>query len=386
MVAACPMPARRGTPLRVERMTEALRARGHRVEVITYHIADNEDSLSFPVHRIAGKRRYWHMPAGPNARKLLLYDPMLAMKLWQVIATGGFDLIHAHHFEGLLVSLPCKLRFGIPVIYDAHTLLGAELPSYGPRLSRWATRVVGNGLDRWLPRAANHIASVTPDIRDHLIERYGMDPGRISVVMNGVESGSFRVTPPQPRDGSIRLIYSGTLAAYQDIDLLLESFARAWRVRQDLKLCFSVSSSFEPYEALATRLGIRHAIEVVADSLEELPCRLAAASVAVLSRMHCPGIPQKLLNYMAAGKAIVASAGSAKVLEHERNGLIVPNGNADAFAQAVLRLADNPPFARQLGDAARLDVERHYTWDQTALRLGGIYEGVTAQRQETRSA
>ena len=38
MVAACPMPARRGTPLRVERLAEALAARGHHVELVTYQI------------------------------------------------------------------------------------------------------------------------------------------------------------------------------------------------------------------------------------------------------------------------------------------------------------------------------------------------------------
>jgi glycosyltransferase involved in cell wall biosynthesis len=374
MVAACPMPARRGTPLRIERLSEALLARGHQVEVITYNVADDDHPLNFPVHRIWGKRRNWHMPAGPNARKLLLYDPLLALKLWQVLARGNFDVIHAHHIEGLLASIPSKLRYGMPIVYDAHTLLGAELPSYGPRPLRWATGVAGDWLDGWLPRSADHVASVTPDIRDSLIARYGMAPERISVVMNGVEAGNFRVKEVACEDSGIRVIYSGTLAPYQDIDLLLEAFARAWRVRKDLKLCFSVSSPFEPYEEQAHRLGIRAAIEVVADGFDELPGRLAAASLAVLPRMHCPGIPQKLLNYMAAGKAVVCSAGSAKVLEHGRNGLVVANGDVEAFARAILQLADDSPLRRELGNNARRHVEQNYTWDQAADRLGSIYE------------
>jgi len=106
MVAACPMPARRGTPLRIERLTEALIARGHRVELITYHVSDNDQPLNFPVHRIFKKRLYQRMPAGPNARKLALYDPALAVKLWKVLGASRFDVIHAHHLEGLLVALP----------------------------------------------------------------------------------------------------------------------------------------------------------------------------------------------------------------------------------------------------------------------------------------
>src|SRR5690348_376838 len=300
MVAACPMPARRGTPLRVERLAQALWARGHHVEVITYHIADDDHKLQFPVHRIFGnRRRFWQMPAGPNARKLLLYDPALALKLWSVLSKDRFDVVHAHHIEGLLVSLPSRLRYKVPVVYDAHTTLGSELPSYGPRLSRWIVGAAGAWVDSWLPRSADHVASVTPDIRDSMIDQSRMRPDRVSVVMNGVEAENFRVEVPPPADGYVRLIYTGTLAPYQDIDLLLEAFARARRARKDLKLVFSVSSSFEPYEEHAKRLGIRGAIEVIADGFDELPARLAASSIAVLPRTQCAGIPQKLLNYMA---------------------------------------------------------------------------------------
>ncbi len=375
------MPARRGTPLRVERLAEALCARGHQVELITYHIADDDHALSFPVHRILNKRRYWQMPAGPNARKLFLYDPLLALKLWRVAGSGNFDIIHAHHFEGLLASLPTRLRRGIPVVYDAHTMLKSELPSYGPRLSRWVTRTAGSWLDGCLPRAADHVAAVTPDIRDTLIQDHGMNSDRISVVMNGVEAGNFPVVDAPPADGAVRLIYSGTLAPYQDIDLLLEAFARARRIRKDLKLCFSVSSPFEPYEAQAQQLGIRDHIEVIADGFDELPGRLAASNIAVLPRTKCPGIPQKLLNYMAAGKAIVSSAGSAKVIEHERTGLIVPNGDPEAFAQALLRLAGNPALARELGNSARTDARQTYSWEHSARTLEAVYEQVTLRQK-----
>src|SRR5258708_31377855 len=80
MVAACPMPSRRGTPLRIERLAEALSARGHQVDIITYHIADDAQVLDVPVHRIFSKPVYWRLPAGPKPRKLFLLDPPLAGK------------------------------------------------------------------------------------------------------------------------------------------------------------------------------------------------------------------------------------------------------------------------------------------------------------------
>jgi glycosyltransferase involved in cell wall biosynthesis len=376
MVAACPMPARRGTPLRIERLTEALIARGHHVELITYHVSDDAQPLAFPVHRIFNKRVYWRMPAGPNLRKLALYDPALALKVWKVIGSTRFDVIHAHHLEGLLVALPSRVRHGIPIVYDAHTMLSSELPSYGPSFARRMVSTFGRWFDGVLPSQADHVASVTGDIRDRLTDRHRLAPERISVVTNGVETGCFRVDSSVQPDDRVTLIYTGTLAPYQDVDLLLEAFAVAYRARPDLRLRMAVSSPFEPYEGLARKLGIRAAIELIPDSFVELPRQLADATIAVLPRMHCDGIPQKLLNYMAAGKCIVSSAGSAKLLNDGQTGLIVQNGDAAAFAAAIVRLAGDPALRDTLGNAAREYVERNYSWDQAAERLERIYQRV----------
>lgn len=52
MVAACPFPATRGTPIRINRIAEALACRGHAVEVFTYHIGESTGDEPFTVHRI----------------------------------------------------------------------------------------------------------------------------------------------------------------------------------------------------------------------------------------------------------------------------------------------------------------------------------------------
>lgn len=379
MVAACPMPARRGTPLRVERLANALWSRGHEVELITYHIADDQQALAFPVHRIFREPLYWQMPAGPNLRKLAIYDPALALKVWRVLKQGQFDVVHAHHVEGLLTALPTRLHANLPIIYDAHTMLASELPSYGPKRSRSMVQRLGAWFDGVLPRRADHVIAVTPDIRNRLIEEHGIAADRVTVVTNGVEVERFKVPPP-PADGAVRIIYSGTLAPYQDVDLLLKAFARAWRTRNDLRLVFSVSSTFRNYSAHVNRLGIRDAVEVLPDNFELLPERLAGAAMAVLPRTRCDGIPQKLLNYMAAAKAIVSSAGSAKVIEHERTGLVIPNGDVEAFSRAILRLAANPAYAQELGLAAREHVSATYSWEQAAERVEQVYDTVIAAR------
>ena len=69
MVAACPMPARRGTPLRVERLAQALAARGHAVELMTYHLAEEDGAYAFPIRRIYDRVERGTLPPGPPSKK-----------------------------------------------------------------------------------------------------------------------------------------------------------------------------------------------------------------------------------------------------------------------------------------------------------------------------
>jgi glycosyltransferase involved in cell wall biosynthesis len=302
--------------------------------------------------------------------------------VWEVLERRQFDVIHAHHAEGLLVSIPGRARSGIPLVYDAHTMLSSELPAYAPRLLRPLLRGVGRRIDGFLAHSADHVVAVTPDIQARMVEEHSLDPERISVVTNGVEIERFKPPTRATQDGPVRIIYSGTLAPYQDVGLLLEAFARARKVRSDLRLVFSVSSSFEVYEPEAVRLGIRDSVDLIMDDFGKLADRLARASIAVMPRTRCDGIPQKLLNYMAAGKAIVASAGSAKVVEHGRTGLVVPNDDPAAFAGALVNLAGNPGLMSELGRNAREHVEKNYGWGQAAERLEKLYAALRRQPAE----
>jgi glycosyltransferase involved in cell wall biosynthesis len=86
----------------------------------------------------------------------------------------------------------------------------------------------------------------------------------------------------------------------------------------------------------------------------------------------------KLLNYMAEGKAIVAAAGSAKGLVDGETGLVVPDDDADAFADAVVRLLRDGAARARLGRAARASVEDHAAWDNVLDRIETVYHRVVA--------
>src|SRR5690242_4427588 len=78
VVAACPFPWPRGTPIRIERIADAVARRGHAVHVVTYHLGEDSGNSPFRVHRIRDVPTYRRTGPGPTLRKLLQLDPLLA--------------------------------------------------------------------------------------------------------------------------------------------------------------------------------------------------------------------------------------------------------------------------------------------------------------------
>jgi len=381
VVAACPFPHPRGTPIRILRLAEALAKRGHDLHVVTYHLGEGEPEASVKVHRIRDVASYRRVSPGPTYAKLLLLDPLLAWKLKNVVREHRIELIHAHHYEGILVGASVRRSTGCPLIYDAHTLLESELPYYGLGLSKAAKRSIGRRLDRWLPGRADHVVAVTDRIRRGLIRDAGLPPDDVTVVTNGVEAELFEVrggrngasAPAHPT-----LVFAGNLAPYQGIDHLLAAFAEIRERRADVRLRIVTQSSFDAYESMARDLGIRQSIDVVDCDFEGLPDQLAAADVLVNPRTECDGIPMKLLNYMAARKAIVSFRGSAPCVEHGKTALVVEDRDTGAFARSVLRLLEDSGLAEELGRKAREVVEAEHTWDRKAAAMEGIYAALLA--------
>jgi len=380
LVAACPFTASRGTPIRIHRMAEALAHRGHEVHVVTYHLGEPPVDPPFEVHRIKPLRFYKKISPGPSYRKLLQVDRHLARLLASVLSSNEIDLIHAHHYEGLIVALRSRRR-GVPIIYDAHTTLHSELPYYRMGLPRWLKLGVGAVLDRYLPRTAHHTIAVTEKIREKLLDIEAVKPDRVSVISNGVEPELFVERTDRSPERTAKqntILFAGNLAAYQGIDLLLEAFAELRAQRSDTRLVIASLSSFEECEFLADSLGVRDAVDFIPTGLPQLPAVLARADVAVSPRVDCTGIPQKLLNYMAAGLPVVAFEGSAATIRHGETGLRVPNGDTQALARAIELAIDDRELATRLGQAAQQEMRAERTWAVCAQAVETVYERLLA--------
>lgn len=375
VIAACPFPYPRGTPIRILRMSEALAARGHDVHVITYHLGQNVEDLPFKIHRIPNIPTYHKLSPGPTYQKIAVLDPLLAVKILSVVLKERFDIIHAHHFEGVLASLPARFLTGTPLVFDVHTLLSSELPHYAMGLSAQTLSRIGKIFDHWLPRRASHIVSVTNTIRDRMINEIGISPDKVTTVYTGLETDHFSPhSSTLPGSDSQTLIFTGNLASYQGVDLMLQAFRKVLDQRPQTILKIITDSPIEPYQDLISELNIHQNLIVEDASYFQLPAKLHSAPIALNPRVHCDGLPVKLLNYMATARAIVSFEGSAEVLSNGVNGLVVPDNDIDAFARAILELLGKPDLVKTLGENARKSVQEFFVWEKSIESLEEIYE------------
>ena len=384
MVAACPFPANHGSAASIREMSDTLSDMGHMVHIVTYPTGQEEIRVRrAKVHRTATFRPERNAKVGPSSEKFVL-DFQLLRLLCRVIRRERIDVIHAHNYEGALVGIMAKWLTGRPLLYNAVNLMTDELAGYRFIRPAWLAHGLAHGLDWFTPKFPDHITAVSPELKDWFIE-HGVPPGKVDMVPAGIEPGLFDHPAPEKFrtqyqiNGRPVVMYTGVLNAFQRIDYLLRAFAVALQAKPDaLLLVVSplVSESHEKEnKQLAAELGISRSVTWIAPhTLEDLPSFLALADVTVVPRPECPGHPVKLLNYMLAGKPVVAFAGGAKGVRHGHDAFIVPNHDFEALGRGIVTLLSNRTLAAELGANARATVLAEFDWRQICRKIERIYD------------
>jgi 1,2-diacylglycerol 3-alpha-glucosyltransferase len=379
MVAACPFPSARGSQVLIRELAQALAERGHEVHVVTYPFAES----LVPIHGI-----FLHRVAFPGLtrwrgklgwRKLLL-DLALTVTLYRVVRGQRIEIIHAHNYEGPLVGFLVRWLTGVPVVYHSHNALSDELGYYfRPGIRRAAARWAGGLLDRSIPPRADFSIALTPEL-GRFLRACGVAASRLAVVPPGGP-------PVVPSDATRRdwfgdrfvVMYSGNLDPYQDLPVLFGAFAE-FSASNEAALLVIVTHdpnwSANLDERLRSLLREDRARVIVASAFAVVRRLLAHADILVCPRSSWSGFPIKLINYMAAGRAVIAAEGSAKTIRDGQTGLTFPNGDAAALTAALKRLFRDVAVRRQLGESARATVTRLYSWQRAACQIEQIYAQV----------
>lgn len=386
MVAACPFPANYGTPGAIREMSETLAAFGHDVHIVTYPFGEDLPVGSATVWRAPYWRKRRTLYTGPSFEKLIL-DLLVLVKLCRVIRQQRISIIHAHNYEGVLIGYVAKLLTGRRLLYNAVSLMSDELPSYNFLKPAFLARGLARFLDWLAVKLPDHFIAITKELRAFFLSRR-IPAERIALIPCGVKPEMF--DSPNPEQLRARysigqqpvIMYTGVNSPFQRIDYLLRAFS--WVLARESAAVLMIVSPLKPdpdaaaNRALADSLAISpRVIWVEGQSLAELPDYLAMASVAVISRPNIPGHPIKLLNYMAAGKAIVCFAGAAKGVRHMHDAYVVADHDVKAMSRGIVTLLRDQALAHKLGAAAKETVRRDFDWRSLCLAVETVYEAMT---------
>lgn len=366
MLGAFPFPLAQGSQVYVRDQALALAAAGAAVTVFCYGAGEGETPADLDVVRVPGLLSPAALRAGPNAAKPVA-DAALAARFAAEARRRPFDVALAHNAEAAWAALLVRRLVRVPVVYVAHTLLGLELDAYAPRLAGLAQRV-GDVLDTALASRADGVLALCSAAAERL---GGSARGPLAIVPPGL-------TPqPPPAAESVEracarcgvepgrfALYTGNVDRYQDLDTL----AQAARLVPELPVVVATHGE---------RRGPPSPLRCVRMLPVESRALSFACALAVLPRRRPGGFPIKLLNYMEAGRAIVARQGVAEGLEHGRSAwLLARDAGAEELARALGRLAADPVEAARLGRGARARLESYHAWPDLAARTLALAERV----------
>lgn len=318
---------------------------------------------------------------------------ILSADLTMAAAVAGDDLVHSHTWYANMAGHLAKLLYGIPHIATSHSLepqrpWKAEQLGGGYRISSWAEQTAYE--------AADAIIAVSAGSRRDVLAAYpALDPDRVHVVHNGIDTDFYRpvaetdvlerlgVDPDRPS-----VVFVGRITRQKGVPHLLRAALSFDPAAQLVLLAGAADTPELAAETTAAVARLRAERDAVVWVEEMLPREDVRQVLSHATAFVCPSVYEPLgivnLEAMACETAVVASdvGGIPEVVDDGTTGLLVHYDHDDAsgfeaaLATAVNALVEDPARARAMGEAGRRRAIDEFGWDTAARRTVSIYESV----------
>lgn len=378
-----------GAATQVRAIAAALTRLGHQVD-LQFRAArrDGADCAYLGLKKLGLLRRFGHVPRLIWRNFSFLRQELRLLRDFRpdvVLAVSSFC-----NFSALLAAR----RLRLPLVLFAEAPLEYEYGLFFPQYYRYP--LLSRGLEGLNVRSAGRVVCISEILKGYLM-RYRVPAVKLHVVPNGVDHLAFR---PQPADPALlekfglknRIVigYIGSFEFFGDIPRFLD-LARTACAAQP-RVVFFLAGQGARGDALrrqAEAAGLAgHFIFPGRVPHDRVPALLSVMDLVISPYKDdylFYGSSMKLLEYMAAGKAILFPAlGQIKELIADGyNGMIHEPGDYPAMTGKLLALIENDQLRRQLGVNARRTIESGWTWDQQAARIVRVLELAIAGRKDT---
>jgi L-malate glycosyltransferase len=305
-----------------------------------------------------------------------LFDP----ELW--VLRGGMDMVPLAEQTGTPVRWFSKNSWVTPfALYRFFCALLRNKPTFLYSLTVvpniWA-RIFGallgvpviissyrnlfaNQYERLLWPLSTHIICNAEAIREKLMEKHGVQEGRISVVPNGVDTDFFIPDSTQAFTSPI-ILYAGRLVKQKDPLTLLEAFHLIHQVIPDARLLIVGNGSLRvQLDQFIKRHSLEKHVSLISGTAD-IRKYMQQARIFLLPSLY-EGSPNILIEAMACGLPVVATrtSGIPELVDHEENGYLVSPGDAKKMAEFSVRLLLDDSLRNDMATQARSRVVTHHT-------------------------
>jgi len=380
LVAPEPFLEVRGTPINVLNMCRALAGAGHEVHLATFPMGEDVRMDGLTIHRcprVPGLRR---VPIGFSWTKALL-DVLLAARVALLLATSRFHVVHAVE-ESVFFCLPLARLARLPMIYDLDSIISEQLRYEHVITSEFLLGIVRR-LERRAVRKADcvltvcsalsdYVSSVAPGARIFQIEDAPLD----SAVREPDPSEVQRLRRELGLEGRLVVMYTGNIAKYQGLDLLLGSIGPVVKARPDVRfvLVGVEESGGRELRARAAESGVDgHLVMCGRQPPERMPEFMGMADLLVSPRSEGTNTPMKIFTYMRSGRPIVATDLPTHTQVLDPSVAFLAPASREGLAATILRALSDPQGAAAMARTAREKAEREFSYEVFSGKLLEMY-------------
>jgi len=278
------------------------------------------------------------------------------------------------------IGFAVKTRRRIPLVMEINGILRDELHFQGRADGRTVRGLLKDRLRGALFRRVDGFIVVSEGIKDDLVARHGVDPRRVLVVGNAVNTTRFQPIAKQSACRRLELeserpraVFVGNLVEWRDFESLLQATRLLLETVPMFELLVvgdgPARGSFEARaKALLPARTVRFAGEV---PHTDVPFHIAASDFGLLpERVRSLDIsPLKLFEYLSCGRPVVAfDVPGLDIVRTLGTGILVPPGDPGTLAAAMARLIGSPELVREMGRTGRAFVERERSWSSVARK------------------
>lgn len=329
---------------------------------------------------------------GPSKPAELAYLALAAARAEMIeswLREDKFDLIHlntGHLIDGAIAA--CMAN--VPAVWHIHSPFEIDLERYarfmGPEAYAWLLGDLGN-----------HVIAVSEDVRASLLQ--WLPSEKVSTLYNGIDVDDLGIRARQPGKllrealglpANVPIVSGvGRISAQKDF----ATFVRVAKLVADMHtdVCFVIAGPAEDRDLAAAlhkqinEMGLDGRVFVLGPR-SDVPALLAQSNV-FLSTAIFEGQGLAALEAMSLNKPVVAMdcVGLRECIEHEIDGLLVPLGDEDACAQAVLRVLHDDGLAKRLGERGRQSVLDKYSAQAYAAGFLVIAESMLSKTRSNKT-